>query len=190
MSSSEDRRDLDIIRDNVKKRIAAGVEAGLHVLDAADKANVPREFVLSNLSSDPDIRLWWELSRSRVKLLDELLVENRLPEELKMEHLHDLNSAGLFKKVSYIAALADPSTPEGEKQLKWIYDKSIKLFPTQQNRQVQNVNVPSDPADIVIELDQVRREREEIQRRMLDAEKTVEGNIEEEESDRGPQERA
>ena len=122
----------DIIeaRNRIKERIEEAMSTGLHLLDAARVCGVSQQLIVANIGSDPDFKRWWELSKDRPKVVDELLPEKKPADVLKKEGLDNILAGGLYQKLGIITALANAETEEGKKDLFKVADIAGKLMPS------------------------------------------------------------
>lgn len=105
-------------RAQIKRDIQDGVNAGLHLIDAAEAAGVPAAVVVANIATDPDFERWWNLSRDRMRMTQHEIPDNLSPTEIKEGVVRAAIRAGAVEKIGMIIAMADPLTPEGKRDLK------------------------------------------------------------------------
>ena len=118
MSEPDDSSFLMEQRIEIKAQIKRGVDAGLHLMDAAEAAGMSGAVVIANLATDSDFRLWFEVSRGRTRLTASEIPDSVTPSEMKEGIVRAAMRAGAMEKIGIIIALADPTTPEGKKDLK------------------------------------------------------------------------
>lgn len=148
-----------------------------HVLDAMHKLGLPPAIMYANLSH-PVWRDWERVSRSRQLL--------HPPGELPcLETLRDraalgLTAAGLDHKLQVMAALADPSTEEGQKVVLELAKLRNQMLPKKVTQKQEGDSVRDE--EVRAELKRIREER---QRLIEMQEQAIDANFETEDSGDG-----
>lgn len=129
-------------RERIKERIARGMDAGLHLYDAARAAGVSRALVMANMS-DPDFAEWHEISLKRSRA-DESVQDRKSPEKVRADALHLMLAGGLVEKLGVMAAIADPTNELDREDIFRLAGLMVKLMPSQN----QSLQVKADLSSV------------------------------------------
>jgi len=113
--------DAMLLRLDIKNKVKARVEEGANFKEACVSTGIPIEMALNLTKTDQEFREIYELARENhaPSLSDPApsSVVYKDPHAVKQDFLEMLHDAGLFHKLAQMAALADPTTEEGQKVL-------------------------------------------------------------------------
>lgn len=132
--------DSMLLRLDIKNKVKARVEEGANFKEACVATGIPIEMALNLTKTDEEFREIYELARENhpPTLSDPApsSVVYRDPHAVKQNFLEMLTDAGLFHKLAQMAALADPTSEEGQKILMFM-GRSIlpTVIPKEQPRQ-------------------------------------------------------
>jgi len=172
--------ELIALKERIKAAIAQGMDAGLHLLDAAKVAGVSQEMVLSNIGSDPDFQRWWMVSKERTRTCQDLLPQKLPADMIKKDALNSLVAAGLYEKLALIVALSDVDDPEARADIFKAAGIATKLMP-QQSQQLQvkatmeEINAKQE-SEIVQEIQRADEELRALRLKEIEAEEANRGD--------------
>lgn len=161
----ERQRDIGhyLIREQVKQDIQQHIDEGMSFYDAAEKAGIPGDLAFSRTFFDPDFRGMYdeakgrEVKDKRFKRFEGLDLLS--PIQVKQEFVSKLYAAGLFDKIAALAAIADPTTKDGQNLLGFFMRHVIKdVLPREMTSMVEHKTSNNENATI-----------EELKKRLADA---------------------
>lgn len=113
--------DSMLLRLDIKNKIKVRIEEGANFKEACVATGIPIEMALNLTKTDQEFRELYELARENhpPSASDPApsSVVYRDPYAVKQDFLEMLHDAGLFHKLAQMAALADPTSEEGQKVL-------------------------------------------------------------------------
>lgn len=156
-------------RAQIKRDIQQGMDAGLHLMDAAEAAGISSALVVANISTDSDFEAWWNLSRGRVRMTSHEIPNALSPSEIKEGVVRAAIRAGAVEKIGLIIALADPTTPDGKRDLKDFAMSVLRdHLPKEVKKSVEEVKSLT-AEEAAIQLQETTREIQELQRQVESA---------------------
>jgi len=159
-------------RAQIKRDIQQGMDAGLHLMDAAEAAGISSALVVANISTDSDFEAWWNLSRGRARITSHEIPNALSPSEIKEGVVRAAIRAGAVEKIGLIIALADPTTPDGKRDLKDFAMSVLRdHLPKEVKKSVEEVKSLT-AEEAAIQLQETTREIQELQRQVESASKS------------------
>lgn len=170
-----------LITLQVKQDMQRAIDEGMSFPDAAEKAGLPADLAYSRTLFDPDFRGMWDAAQGREVKDKRHKKFNGLDHitglQVKKEFVQKLYAAGLFDKIAALAALADPTTKDGQNVLGFFMRHVIKdVLPGEMTSMIEHSVKPAskvDPTEAEARLAKLREKNAKLEQEKMDAERRL-----------------